>query len=577
MTVSNNNREAGPFIGNNVTTVFPFTFKVFKETDLLVARTGSDGVTQYLTLNSDYVVALNSNQNFNPGGTVTLSVPLAVTISLVITSDLELLQPVDITNNGGFYPTVINGALDRLTIFAQQSYSQAKRSLRVPVSDAGFDGELPSAAIRANKALTFDSQGRLDVGSLDRSELVTFLQAGDDAVSRSVRSKLQDTISAFDFLSAPEISDVQARSVAIDISAPLQAALNSFGPNGGVLVLPPGAFRYSFLDVPSNVVLRGSGQGSTILYSTQLTDNTIVMHSSSGIEDLVLSSSAPRTAGRNIAIDGNGSFVRRLTIYNYYIGIDVVNLAVGVSIDSVTFGLPSLVPGGCMVLGSNYSNLKVHAVIGTGPAAGLQPSYGIRLLNGDTCFISDTNITLHGAALSFDNPANLNIYATHISNSLFDSAIGHSNCEMTGAGNVYDTKFVNVWFGLGNQQGCLINPSGAGVVDGVGFSNCEFPDNGDSGLRVNGVNAKNIFVDGGWSGSNAFGYNFSGGCSHFRINGVRAGNVAGRGPNTAGGIVIQAGASDYYTITGCDLSLNGGPGLSDSGTGTHKFINGNLV
>ena len=44
MTVSASTRKAGPFTGNGVQTVFPFTFKVFTEVDirvvLLVTATG---------------------------------------------------------------------------------------------------------------------------------------------------------------------------------------------------------------------------------------------------------------------------------------------------------------------------------------------------------------------------------------------------------------------------------------------------------------------------------------------------------------------------------------------------------
>lgn len=409
------------------------------------------------------------------------------------------------------------------------------------------------------------------------SRLIRFLPVKPGYVARTVESKLNDVVSIFDFLTAVQIADVVARSVQLDMTQALQTALNSFGANGGTLHLPPGAYSYTFLDVPANVIIIGSGQAATILYGTQLTDNSIVMHGGTGIEEVTLSSSAPRVSGRNIIIDGNNAYVRRSTVYNYYIGIDVTNLAVGVEIDSVVFGLPSLTLGGAMILGTSYSNLKIGKVIGSGPATGTQPSYGIRLINGDTSFISDTNITLHGAALSLSNLIGTNIYATHVSNSLFDSSVGNSCCEMLPLGGVFDTKFANCWFGLGNQSGCLINPQGSGVVDGVGFGNCEFPGNTDSGLRVNGTAALNIFVDGGWASGNAYGFNFSGGCSHFRINGVRAGNVSQRGGNTAGGVNIQAGASDYYTVTNCDLTLNGGAGLLDFGTGTHKVIAQNLT
>lgn len=160
MTISNTIRTAGPYIGNGVTTVFPFYFKIFKTAELLVVQTDvATGVTTPLVINSGYTVTLNSDQNANPGGMATLPAALATGQTLVLTSDLAYLQPIDITNGGGFYPAVINAALDRLTIFCQQLFSLASRSLKFPLSDTGKNTELPSAAARANSLLGFDDQG----------------------------------------------------------------------------------------------------------------------------------------------------------------------------------------------------------------------------------------------------------------------------------------------------------------------------------------------------------------------------------------------------------------------------------
>jgi hypothetical protein len=143
MTISSNVRKAGPFTGNNVATAFPFTFKVFAAADVQVVREIA-GIESVLVLNTDYTVSLNGNQNTNPGGTVTLSAPLATGQTLVLTSAIENLQPTDLTNQGGFYPRVINDALDRATIQIQQLSGQVGRSLKLPVTGpAGVSTELP--------------------------------------------------------------------------------------------------------------------------------------------------------------------------------------------------------------------------------------------------------------------------------------------------------------------------------------------------------------------------------------------------------------------------------------------------
>lgn len=118
------------------------------------------GIQSTLIAGTDYTVVLNSDQNASPGGTVTLPVALASGYTLTVTSLLSYLQATDLTNAGGFYPSVINDALDRLTIFVQQLVSGISRSLRFPLSDgSAINTTLPGASARAGKVLTFDNTG----------------------------------------------------------------------------------------------------------------------------------------------------------------------------------------------------------------------------------------------------------------------------------------------------------------------------------------------------------------------------------------------------------------------------------
>lgn len=162
MTISSESRKAGPFTGNGVTTSFPFTFKVFEDSDLRVVRTTPTGAETDLVLDSDYSVTLNPDQNATPGGTITYPLsgdPLSAGWTLTAVGNIQALQETDLTNQGGFYPQVIEDALDRATILIQQAEEQAGRTLRLPVSDDGEGIELPSAPSRAGKVLGFDASG----------------------------------------------------------------------------------------------------------------------------------------------------------------------------------------------------------------------------------------------------------------------------------------------------------------------------------------------------------------------------------------------------------------------------------
>lgn len=178
MTVALSSRRAGPFEGNDATTSFPFTFKVFAESDLALTLTDDEGVDHALTLDTDYTVTLNADQDANPGGSITYPVsgdPLAEGETLVAISELPAVQETDITGAGRFLPQTFENAFDYLTILAQQALEVQSRTLRAPVS-GGAVAELPSVADRASKFLAFDETGApfatLEVDGAARSGVV---------------------------------------------------------------------------------------------------------------------------------------------------------------------------------------------------------------------------------------------------------------------------------------------------------------------------------------------------------------------------------------------------------------------
>lgn len=146
MTVSSTNRRAGPFTGNGVTTAFPFAFRMLDVGDLLVVtRVIATGVEETLVQGVDYTATLNPDQDASPGGTATLVAALPASKVIVLTSDVPLLQETIFTNLGGFYPEVLNDALDRLTIFTQQLDDENNRALKVSVTSA-VDGDIVPVA-----------------------------------------------------------------------------------------------------------------------------------------------------------------------------------------------------------------------------------------------------------------------------------------------------------------------------------------------------------------------------------------------------------------------------------------------
>jgi hypothetical protein len=161
---SSGTRKAGPFSGNGSTTAFPFSFKVFQASDVLVVQTDTTPTDYTLTINTDYTVALNANQDANPGGTVNMTVAPPSGYMLTIGSQVPQVQSVTLTNNGGFYPTVINTALDYLTILVQQLGEKVGRALVMPFS-TNASGQLPPVAPGQLLGWKADGSGIANVGA----------------------------------------------------------------------------------------------------------------------------------------------------------------------------------------------------------------------------------------------------------------------------------------------------------------------------------------------------------------------------------------------------------------------------
>ena len=146
MSVTNTPRKAGPYTGNNTDVQYTFGFKVFADSDLVVTRAViATGAESTLVLTTDYSVTRNADQDVSPGGHITLAAALADTYTLTLTSEVAYTQPAVFTNLGGFFPAVLNNALDRLTILVQQLKETVSRSLKLAVSTpTGFDATLPA-------------------------------------------------------------------------------------------------------------------------------------------------------------------------------------------------------------------------------------------------------------------------------------------------------------------------------------------------------------------------------------------------------------------------------------------------
>lgn len=139
-------RLAGPYIGDGTgQKTFSFGFFVFTEGDVYVATAATEnGASSTLQQGTDYTVTLNADQEASPGGTITLTAEagLADGAVLVIGSDVDYTQTLDLTNYTRFPPARISEELDRIVVQIQQLVEILGRTVKVDATDTMTPEEL---------------------------------------------------------------------------------------------------------------------------------------------------------------------------------------------------------------------------------------------------------------------------------------------------------------------------------------------------------------------------------------------------------------------------------------------------
>lgn len=159
MAISTELRRAGPYTGDGAQTEFSFGFKVFEASQVSVVTSSEDGLTDVVVDPSSYSVTLNDNQDTSPGGTIRLTTALAAEKNLSILSAVHYVQPMVLTNRGGFYPEVLNDSADRAVILAQQNREILGRALTVPATSTETPAEMTGRLLEAADTATVVAKG----------------------------------------------------------------------------------------------------------------------------------------------------------------------------------------------------------------------------------------------------------------------------------------------------------------------------------------------------------------------------------------------------------------------------------
>lgn len=119
--------------GNGATTAFTYTFLIPAASDAVISLTDIAGNTTETLDPSTYTITGLNDPN---GGTVTypnVGSPITTASNITIQRVLPLTQEVDLTNQDGFFPTVLENALDNLCMQVQQVQEEIDRAVIFPV------------------------------------------------------------------------------------------------------------------------------------------------------------------------------------------------------------------------------------------------------------------------------------------------------------------------------------------------------------------------------------------------------------------------------------------------------------
>jgi len=193
------------YTGDAVTVNFSMPYKFFEDTDLKVYI---DGVLK--TLTSDYTVAGAGN---DAGGTVTFLAAPASGTSVVVVKDIPATQEFAPSDGSALPASGIINAFDKCIALIQQGASDTGRVITIPTADPdSIDTVLPTAALRANKALIFDASGNVDVSTDDYDDQLADVTAQAVIATNAASAASASETNAADSETAAAASEAAAAS-----------------------------------------------------------------------------------------------------------------------------------------------------------------------------------------------------------------------------------------------------------------------------------------------------------------------------------------------------------------------------
>ncbi len=190
--------------GNGITTVFPFTFKVWDAASLLVQITDTQGLTTTIT---NYTPALSDT-----GGTITYmhnGAPLPEGYTIAILRAMPFTQNVNLISGTRFDPTVIEEALDKATAERQELREAVERSVKLEPTSLESPEDLIQD-LRDNTALAVSSAQDSAQSAMDSANSADNAAASAAAAQKSADDAAKSAAEAGEAAGEAAVARVEA-------------------------------------------------------------------------------------------------------------------------------------------------------------------------------------------------------------------------------------------------------------------------------------------------------------------------------------------------------------------------------
>ena len=175
---------------------FPFFFVVFKDSDITILRSVSDGRDETVGT-VEYSVELSGNGT----GTVHFAEAPAAGIKIAILSAIPETQPMALTTYDGFDPEVLNDSADRIVALIQQLSEKLSRALLFPATSETDAEQLVSDLLAAGEA------ARKVIPYLEDIENVASIADAVETISGSIQQIIAIADNLEDLLRIEDIID----------------------------------------------------------------------------------------------------------------------------------------------------------------------------------------------------------------------------------------------------------------------------------------------------------------------------------------------------------------------------------